>query len=758
MKVLAEYTAAVALETVAILDSLEITNIMLLNKYPLRTLALASGLCHALGRLGTKKAYNEISYAITQQNFSLNDRTEDEIVQYCVLWHCPVASGDLPDLEKIIAQPEYAKALSGSLDTFKAALALVEPHYTEESKVLSDSTDRPSRYAGAMTFWPSKDKITNSGSEHDKQALKVLLSNCVIEATRRISSLSKRKTKDYLQNPVFVTPDISRPKPPRYSHLGSLAEKLVKSKSVVITADGNHKDIMPLMITTHHLSSSPSMFVVSPKILQLERLWQAYVREIGWDYEMEAVFHGEKQHKFMNEEESVGFEEESLFVSNINLTTFDRLLSSSFKRDLSREFFMGLKSDLVLHDIHELIHLPGMLIPMKIYLRIRAWCGCSGRTVAVSNTPEPALLRYLDLSSTVLPRGVLPPEHNKRILFKLSSVKPSKFPKGSLVVVNTIDEAQQTYKNLKEDKVLIHSLFTKRLIQEKTRDLLENHCGEDSKEAVLVSVRMLESSLDLNVKRVHAEVGIPSCNAQLIAHQNRLGQKKQDTFNFYVQGEDQDNFGVFAKHLRGHKNTVKLWYTHLKKKLDYPLSMSHDEGMRKLYDEFWENKAALQEGYDYLIDIAAKGLEKLSVWVPREMPKRSSDKVMSLGGIGFRGNSYFLTAKVVNDFGEVGQLTGEDLLTTSSFWDVNLYNIATRQATSKKTRAEKANMVLEEEVFGYTKYNKTFGYTKERPLIFSHVDPDTNRYVSQALKAEGEVKGKKVYHEDLGLINEDFGR
>lgn len=116
--------------------------------------------------------------------------------------------------------------------------------------------------------------------------------------------------------------------------------------------------------------------------------------------------------------------------------------------------------------------------------------------------------------------------------------------------------------------------------------------------------------------------------------------------------------------------------------------------------------------------------EKVLQVIPQDL-KKTAQKT------GFRGASMFLSAvEIDGDSGAVvGQLEGADLLTEGESWQADLYASGTR--TVSRRWSKRANEGVDSFAFG--KYQEKFGFSRDRPLIYSHVDPTINNYLAQHL-------------------------
>ena len=151
-----------------------------------------------------------------------------------------------------------------------------------------------------------------------------------------------------------------------------------------------------------------------------------------------------------------------------------------------------------------------------------------------------------------------------------------------------------------------------------------------------------------------------------------------------------------------------------------------------------------------------KAIEELNKYTPKRFSARKNKKTSSINSL-FRGDSYLLSACVVDDSGQpIGQLYDESLLNESRNWFINKMKTSLQVCLKTKIRCEKANKINGYK-FEYNKYIKNFGFKAERPLLCSHINEEIDQSLFKSLCDEdNNSTNHRVYHKKFGLVKKDL--
>ena len=530
------------------------------------------------------------------------------------------------------------------------------------------------------------------------------------------------------------------------------------------------------------------LIVALPKQVQVSGLFPTILRDLkriepakSAEIKVQAAFNGEVQehtHCQTDQEKK----EQPILRDDINILVFDRLLSPCYERRQFSEFIRMLNSDLVLDEFHEFLNTPLMLPALREILQIRSWLGNDTRTLLLSGTADPALLRFIkiDIKETGDDKvfwnrsSLQPVDPNSKAKLKFNVVSMAEKDGGilsqvetvkdSLISFNIVADAQREFVNMLdkpskynlEASYIIHSKFSRSDRKNIMRGLLREY-EDDGKAAGLVfAAKILQSSFNLDFKDMHLQTSQPNTDSQTLGRQNRFGKKDGGTVIFY----NESNISQFNSDKKGFKKTHNRWKAFLKDKLSDEPEWTHRERMTNLYDSFWtQDSDIVKEACDEIIAMYKNALQALKSWFPRRIEygveSRTSAENKSRSR-GFRGNSLMLSAAVVDNKGKkCGQLEGENLLTESAVWRLTLYKEETKSVSN--SYLARVNDTIES--FTFKKHVTVHGYVASRPLLCSHVDEKVDGHLKEHLKRNGDNENQslyRLYHPKIGLISSDI--
>ena len=476
---------------------------------------------------------------------------------------------------------------------------------------------------------------------------------------------------------------------------------------------------------------------------------------------IEGVFNGKRQIANWNSKNDT-----DLMTSDINIMVFDRFLSPYYKRNQSSEFIKMLSSHLVLDEFHEFKNIPKMIPSLKEILTIREWLNSGVKTLMLSGTPEPPLLRLLNIEPTnIFKRVKLSPRecHKFKLSIRESKKEIKEFIPDSLYSFLRVESCQEIFSLLykkHQDKIrLIHSYFTSRDKDNLLKMILKDHTGNSLSEKSVITAKMLQSSYNLSFNKAFVELSQPDIDCQTAGRVNRFGGKPDAEISFFYN-EETDKF--FDPHKADFKEIHKRWKNHL---IDF-IEQNNDQliSIRKLmevYDNFWNQNKNIDKSLHVLKKQQEQAIEKLNQYIPKRFDTKKDKKSYSFLNNLFRGESLLLSACKVNDKGDrKGQLEGEDLISEGRSWFIKSIKDAMKLCLKTKDSCKSANKINGEDIFDYNKYiinYASFGYMANRPLLCSHFNQVVDKCLEKYLKdTDKKDTNYHVYHEKYGLVKKRY--
>ena len=722
--------------------------------------------------------HNEISWAYIVNFIDFKNKTNNNIICHSVYWHHPANCSDKEDklrfgnseiiFEKI---EEDISILLNDIHMF------VEVLFSSFSKYYKDSFNGQDYLKKTNKKNIDEEKHCPNFFSHKinktaYNAKKQLCLNLLLEADRLVSSWEPEELRKFLK--TWKAYQISTHKTDKFSILENLenntkskeqyrlAKEMADKRLSVCGVDPAGGKTSISLYWWHECNNEYPLMIALPKQNQVTGLFESLKVDCKRIYgnkkiNMEAVFNGKRQD--CNWESK-----DDLLISDINILVFDRFLSPYYKRKQSSEFLKMLKSHLILDEFHEFNSLPKMIPSLKEILTIRSWLESGVKTLMLSGTPEPSLLELLCIERNIFKREKLSPrnEHNFKIAIKETfQGETQEFYVDCLYSFLRVESCQnifsQFFKNFGDKIKMIHSYFTVGDKKELLENILRDHGKEQQtvkSDKSVVTSKMLQSSYNLSFNQAVVELSQPYMDCQTAGRINRFGNKSEAEIQFFYNDETEK---FFNEGKASFKEVHKKWREHvlsfIKNKKGQVVSI---RDLMNSYDEFW-SEDNIQVSLGVLKNQQKKVIEELNTYTPKRFFVGKNKKLSSINSL-FRGNSYLLSACVVNDNGEsIDQLYDENLLNESRNWLLKKIKKSLSICLKSKPKCEKANKVNELEVFEYKKRIEAFGFKTERPFLCSHVNEEIDQCLSSNLRDEdNNSTNHRVYNKKFGLVKKDL--
>lgn len=726
--------------------------------------------------------HNEISWAYIVNFIDFKNKTNNNIICHSVYWHHPANCSDNENelrfgnseiiFEKI---EEDTTTLLNDMHAFIKDLFSSFSNYYKDSFNGQDYLKKPNKNnIDEEKYCPSFFSHKENKSAYN--ATKQLCLNLLIESDRTVSSWSSDCLNKFLKN--WKTQIICQNKTNGFSILEdwnnslqskeqyNLAQKMADKKLSICGIDPAGGKTSISLYWWYKCSNKYPLMIALPRQHQITGLFKSLEKDVKRIYsdqkiKIEGVFNGERKHENWDTKN-----EDDILVSDINILVFDRFLSPYYKRSQSSEFLRMLQSHLVLDEFHEFKNLSKMIPSLKEILTIRSWLESGVKTLMLSGTPEPSLLNLLlrgEEKRSTFKRTELSPRkgHEFKLFMNQELNKTKQFIPDCLYSFLRVESCQevfsQFFKSVGDKIKMIHTHFTVSDKKELLEEILKEHSKEQgsiiSNKSVITS-KMLQSSYNLSFKKAVLELSQPYMDCQTAGRINRFGNKSESEMYFFYNDET-ENF--FDENRAGFKKNHKKWKEHIlsfiEKKKGKTVSIRE---LMNSYDEFW-NEDNIEKSLEVLKNQQKKAVKELNKYTPKRFFSRKNKKTSSINSL-FRGDSYLLSACVVNDEGQpIDQLKDEDFLSEGRDWLIQKINSAMQNCLNSKLKCKKANEINKKEIFEYKKHaNRFFGFKTERPLLCSHINEEIDQCLSKKLRNEdNNSTNHRVYHKKFGLVKKD---
>ena len=733
--------------------------------------------------------HNEISWAYIANFISFENNMTKDTVRHSVYWHHPANWFDKEDKlrfenSKILFEKveknlkENVPELLTNIYEFVRHLfnSFFSDYYTDSFQN-KYGLKKPDQNSIESIQYP--DFFSHKIDQVAYNAKQQLCLNLLLESDRTVSSWKPEELKNFLKDwknyktfsqkiekfPISENLESNTKSKEQYN----LAHKMANKKLSVCGVDPAGGKTSVSLYWWHECNNEYPLMIALPKQNQVTGLFESLKSDCKRVYgnkkiNMEAVFNGKRQDNNWEDNNWKPQNSNDLLISDINILVFDRFLSPYYKRSQFSEFLKMLKSHLILDEFHEFKALPKMIPSLKEILTIRDWLDSGVKTLMLSGTPEPSLLKLLCVQgSNIFKRTELSPrdDHKFKIFIQKKTLeKTQQFCPDCLYSFLRVESCQNIFSSFfkkNRDKVkMIHSYFTVSDKKELLKEILREH-GKDQNTATsdksVITSKMLQSSYNLSFNKAVVELSQPYMDCQTAGRINRF-ENKPNAEMCFIYNEDSEKF--FEPQRAGFKEIHQSWREHI---LSF---IEHQEGqtisIRKLmesYDNFW-SKDNIEKSFKILKKKQEKSVEELNKYIPKRFfaGRKQSTSLNSL----FRGESQYLSACVVDDNGKpIDQLYDENLLNDSHNWFINKIKEALQVCLKSKSKCEKANKIGNQKIFEYNKYIKSFGFKAERPLLCSHIKEEIDQCLSKSLHDEdNNSTSHRVYHKKFGLVKKDL--
>ena len=753
--------------------------------------------------------HNEISWAYIADFITIEIPLIRKIISHSVYWHHPANWNDKNNKMYFENSEKIFNNIEGNLK--ENIDQLLKNMYNFTSNLLGSFYNY---YGDNFNFLKLKnpDKNQIQGIQYpyffehnidtvEDNAKKQLCLNLLLEADRAVSSWTPNKLKDFLykikesdkkisswdffesknfleqwskaskidnREAFSVSENINEDQ--RSQEQYNLAKKMLNKKLSVCGVDPAGGKTSIALYWWNGSNNNYPLMISLPRQHQVTGLFQSLQQDSkrvfgSANIKVEGVFNGRRQISNWDP-----LENGDLMTSDINIMVFDRFLSPYYKRSQSSEFIKMLSSHLVLDEFHEFKNIPKMIPSLKEVLTIRSWLDSGVKTLMLSGTPEPALLKLLNVEKhDIFKREELSPRKNHK--FKILEDKKMKeeqiFFRDCLYSFLRVESCQKFFASLYkkyQDKIqLIHSYFTSKDKKSKLEGILREHSSPDLflSEKAVVTAKMLQSSYNLSFRKAILEISQPDTDCQTAGRINRFGNKTQAEMHFFYN-EETENF--FNENRAGFKKIHQAWKEHL---LNFiKKNKEHDVSIRELmksYDCFWSNNDNIKKAECIFKKQQENAIKDLNKYIPKRFIAKKSKKSFSALNNLFRGESRFLSACVVDDKGQsIDQLTDENLLNEGRTWLIKQIIDTMKFCLKTKDSCKKANTIKEENVFEYNKHiikhaHKSLGYKMERPLLLSHYDSEVDKCLAKWFYDQDKnTTEHRVYNKIYGLVKKSL--
>jgi len=699
--------------------------------------------------------HNEISWLFLSKYMvkagnNINIATLNNIVQYSVYWHHPKedVNGARDNCNLLV------EALGGDIEI----LEILEEMKLFFDQQLQQHTDLKLN-TSPSTYENENAPLYIDYRKVDQYSDNFLVSMCLIEADREVSSWDNNRLNNYINNnqedilrnsikwPNNYTVDSDNK---RSFAQSTLAKNMSLQPISICGADTGAGKTRISILWKNYINSDRKMIFLLPKRRQIDATYNVLVNDLDQMYgknniKVQASHSGEVMYHTNNYTPNRDYHT----GGDINILTFDRPLSSAYNRSRFSEFLDVIKSDLVIDEYHEFADQPRMRPVLKIILNIRRMLSNGGKTLLLSGTPDPALNEHIFNNNmdgvSVFNRNELVEAESTKMVYSFFNETMKKLDnlENTLVSFNYVEETlKQVTQFPQENKVVAHSKFYTDHLTKHMKDIIEG-CGKTNKDNKLTvfSAPILQSSFDISRKHLRLTASDPNTLTQFLGRGNRWGEHLDGTVNIYKE----ENLAAFNDNKRGGKQTYLNFEEHLKNILKEPLLLTKREAITLIWEDFWKNEENIKNRLKELdkgIEDAAKKIQNI---YPRRNTGKKNNKATGTGGI-FRDTSKAISLLII-DSCDNKMLQGEELYYSSSEYEVlpmidaMKYVIHTSKKNLKLLNGDMFSLV---ETDFKNKPEIWMGRKGiDKPIIASHCEEKINKLLTKILKEKYTVYSMK---------------
>jgi len=405
----------------------------------------------------------------------------------------------------------------------------------------------------------------------------------------------------------------------RTQEQNKLVNSLTKNVNVIDADPGAGKTSIALQYVANKQQQA---FIVLPKRIFIDGLFesiQADMERLQMQGTVQKLHSGEV----------VSSSDSSRFDDDINIISFDKLLSNNYNR---KEFDVLLKihsSVVIIDEFHEFCNINRMLFPFQVFVRMRQFKNDS-KLVLLSGTSNQALLSLLGKVS-YFDRNHLTAHNNNKFTLEFSDALRTDTT-NYLVFSNRVADTQEQ----QGVDIILHSSFASDDRLREQNKLFNSLSRTNRNDNVRVSgSHLCTASLNYSVKHMDIETTVPDSFCQLLGRRDRFGEYTDSV----VRVREDISMVEGKRFMFCNVKLLKNFYAHLKTFENKQLT--HREFMVNCYDKFYSDKKNLTLYKEYLVKQLNDGVEEMKTYFPQ---KRGGDSKSTSAGmatmLNFRGDSY----------------------------------------------------------------------------------------------------------------------
>jgi CRISPR-associated endonuclease Cas3-HD len=496
----------------------------------------------------------------------------------------------------------------------------------------------------------------------------MLVRACLISADRHVSSLSyiEGLSMDDTLAMEEVTNLLSGEgiqgipvKPPhyeqgRYDLQEGVVNSVGNSKTTIIKAPaGLGKTLIGILWAKMR---GGRVIWVCPRNAVADAVYENIVREVevlGLSCNVELYLTGKCLKKT-----NIGYERPE-FSSDIVVTNIDAVLSPMVNNRVAGRLFSVFGSHIVLDEFHEFVSDAPLFAAFVTYMRARHRLSSNCKTLLLSATPSlvQCLWDTTEMPTLLLPNAEshYPPQHTGTYQVEFTEEFPSMATPGSLLVCNSVSEAQNNYR-IGGYRHIIHHRYTEE-DRKRIQDTLYNSFGKN-KEGVsrgesLSAALVVQAAMDISFSSLFDSVCSPESSLQRIGRTDRWGtfQNLSPRITFMSMIHEKTERGAINTVYNGVLQTK--WYDFLKLELNGISSVSLSR-LYEAYNKFYQLnggdvKEYLREQYKVGMNGPKRGMEFVGLvgFAPTKVLNPDPDRKSSNKNLRCPDGSYFYTVEFV---------------------------------------------------------------------------------------------------------------